>query len=415
MYASAWEIRKTAAVLAWTGVLLAAGALLAARVSDLGAAAGDAIAHSPYLLAASGALLSLWFNRVRMAFCLGLLALAHGVLASFPPGPPGLGADGQVVYAALCLLLPLNLVYFTLAAERPLFTLGGMARLAVIPIQVAAVVVASGAGGDMQRQAAALLHYRPFDPAFDMWTYLPQPAMLAFPLAAAVLLARAATRRGPLECGALGALAASALALHAIGDPAAPAVYFAAGTLALSVGVIRDIRAMAYDDELTGLPGRRALAEAMRALGGRYAIAMVDVDHFKKFNDTYGHAVGDHVLKMVAGHLRGVGGGGKAFRYGGEEFSVLFPAKRAEEASLHLEDLRRAVAGAAFALRAKDRPKVERRKTKRPGPAPKKVGVTISLGVAERKDGSSTPEEVLKAADEALYRAKDKGRNRLSR
>ncbi len=153
----------------------------------------------------------------------------------------------------------------------------------------------------------------------------------------------------------------------------------------------------------------------MTALSGRYAIAMVDVDHFKKFNDTFGHDVGDQVLKMVAGRLRGVGGGGRAFRYGGEEFSVLFAAQRADDACLHLDALRQAVAGAAFALRSKDRPKVERRKTGRPAPRAQKVGVTISLGVAERKDNSSTPEEVLKAADEALYRAKQNGRNRLSR
>ena len=64
-------------------------------------------------------------------------------------------------------------------------------------------------------------------------------------------------------------------------------------------------------------------------LGDRYAIAMVDIDHFKKFHDTYGHDVGDHVLRFVGAMLEGVGGGSKPFRYGGEEFSPWsFPAAR---------------------------------------------------------------------------------------
>ena len=60
---------------------------------------------------------------------------------------------------------------------------------------------------------------------------------------------------------------------------------------------------MAYHDELTGLPGRRALNEALLRVGSRYAVAMVDVDHFKHFNDAYGHEVGDQVLRMVAAQL----------------------------------------------------------------------------------------------------------------
>jgi diguanylate cyclase (GGDEF)-like protein len=69
----------------------------------------------------------------------------------------------------------------------------------------------------------------------------------------------------------------------------------------------------------------------MMSLGHRFTIAMLDIDHFKRFNDTYGHAVGDQVLKMVAAKLRQVKGGGRAFRYGGEEFTLVFPlAKHAE-------------------------------------------------------------------------------------
>ena len=76
---------------------------------------------------------------------------------------------------------------------------------------------------------------------------------------------------------------------------------------------------MAYHDELTGLPGRRALNEALLRVGSRYAVAMVDVDHFKHFNDAYGHEVGDQVLRMVAAQLDRGGGGGFSLHRGAPE------------------------------------------------------------------------------------------------
>lgn len=84
---------------------------------------------------------------------------------------------------------------------------------------------------------------------------------------------------------------------------------------------------MAYQDELTSLPGRRALKEYLLKLGSEYTIAMFDIDHFKKFNDTHGHDVGDQVLRMVASKLATVSGRGKSFRYGGEEFTLVFSEK----------------------------------------------------------------------------------------
>ena len=97
-------------------------------------------------------------------------------------------------------------------------------------------------------------------------------------------------------------------------------VYFATSGLILVISLIETAHAMAYQDELTSLPGRRALKEYLLKLGNEYTIAMLDIDHFKKFNDTHGHDVGDQVLRMVASKLVGFSGGGKAFRYGGEEF-----------------------------------------------------------------------------------------------
>ena len=199
------------------------------------------------------------------------------------------------------------------------------------------------------------------------------------------------------------------LALQAPPATSAPAVYFAAAGLVLMVAVIETSYAMAYRDELTQLPSRRALNEALLQLGNAYSIAMVDVDHFKKFNDTYGHEAGDHVLRLVASRLAKVEGGGKAYRYGGEEFAVLFPRKSAEDASESMDLLRRTIEQTGFVIRGNERRNIANRGKRRGGE--KQTSVTVSIGLAESRGDSLGPEEVLKLADKALYRAKERGRN----
>ncbi|QIZ75527.1 sensor domain-containing diguanylate cyclase [Ferrimonas lipolytica] len=172
---------------------------------------------------------------------------------------------------------------------------------------------------------------------------------------------------------------------------------------------------LAFIDELTNIPGRRALNMALARLGKRYTIAMVDIDHFKKFNDTHGHDVGDEVLQMVAQQINNVGAGGKAYRYGGEEFSVVFAGKDPKQCQAALEQIRTDIADYRFVVRsAKQRPNDGKQgKTQRGAGGGKTVQVTISLGVANRTAKRNDSDSVFKAADNALYRAKKAGRNCL--
>jgi len=180
------------------------------------------------------------------------------------------------------------------------------------------------------------------------------------------------------------------------------------------VAVVQASAASAYRDALTGIPGRRALDEALAALGGRYTLALADVDHFKQFNDTHGHDVGDQVLRMVAGRLAEVGGGGRVFRYGGEEFAVLFPGKTLDACLPNLEAVRKAIAVSDFTLRSPERP------MRRPKASPvgrkgaPHLSLTVSIGAAERGPSRRKVEQVVRAADAALYRAKGSGRNRVA-
>src|SRR5437660_11210609 len=111
---------------------------------------------------------------------------------------------------------------------------------------------------------------------------------------------------------------------------------------------------MAYHDELTQLPSRRALNEALLKMDDTYTIAMVDIDHFKQFNDKYGHDTGDQVLRLVASKLARVSGGGEAYRCGGEEFAIIFPEKTTAGVLGHLEKLRATVETSLLQVRAAD-------------------------------------------------------------
>jgi diguanylate cyclase (GGDEF)-like protein len=138
---------------------------------------------------------------------------------------------------------------------------------------------------------------------------------------------------------------------------------------------------------------------------------MLDVDHFKKFNDTYGHDAGDAVLRMIAAKMSKVSGGGQSYRYGGEEFSIVFTGKKSQEAVRHLEALREEIANKPFIIRRAGR----RDRDKPVIPASNNsVKVTVSVGFADSGGNKTSPWDVLKLADKALYRAKGKGRNCVS-
>ncbi|NOH96963.1 GGDEF domain-containing protein [Vibrio sp. 99-70-13A1] len=191
---------------------------------------------------------------------------------------------------------------------------------------------------------------------------------------------------------------------------------FSLSGILIIVYVMSASHAMAFNDQLTDIPGRHALEVDMKHLGRKYTMAMVDIDHFKSFNDTYGHDTGDDVLKLVASRLKLTSGGAKAYRYGGEEFTIIFKGKQIHQVKEHLEDLIHDIESYDMTIRNnQSRPESDETGMKKRGkvaPTSKIVNVTVSIGVA---DSSTTrqPEEVIKLADNALYGAKKAGRNCL--
>ena len=414
-------IRLPAAIFIPAVVLAAAWA--AATFSEHIPAGVDALlTYLPYVLAIGAAVLGWRFNRSRLVFSVIAVAIGHWLLQG-PASEIKPGSAGEAGYIGFATLFPLGLVALALLKERGLLSRHGITRAlifagaagVVTAIAMADLWLASDVALTVRGEFVAALSTTILPAAWTGWTEFPHPALILFALATGFLIVRLILLDNPpLESGALGALLAIAAALHFAGDSLATTLFSSAAALILVVAVVQDTYRLAFLDELTGLPGRRALMMDSMKLGQRFTIAMLDVDHFKKFNDTYGHDVGDQVLRMIASRMKRVNGGGKSFRYGGEEFTVLFPGKTRDESLPHLENLRESIADTGFVLRGRDRPRKKPVPPKTPKKKTKTISVTISIGAAERSDKLPSADAVIREADKALYRAKKAGRNQVS-
>jgi GGDEF domain-containing protein len=320
--------------------------------------------------------------------------------------------DAAVVFHLCCLLLPVMFALYAAWEERTHLFQDLVARLAVF------VAVGSVALGLEQSFPGALLAWLAdirWPSLHGDWMSLIQLSYATFLIAFAVLITQYIRKPRPLHAAQLVGLLGLFWALpKTFILPFTLNIMCSQVMLMIASAVAHEAYQMAFRDELTGLPGRRALNERMQRLGRNYVLAMSDVDHFKKFNDTHGHDVGDQVLRLVASKLSKItNGGGRAYRYGGEEFAIVFAGKTLEECMPHLEVIRETIANYAIHLRNPDsRPQDDQQgRQRRAGSQASTVSVTVSIGVAERQPEHRNPEEVLKAADQALYAAKGAGRN----
>jgi diguanylate cyclase (GGDEF)-like protein len=349
-------------------------------------------------------LLGLLFNRGRVVYAALALWILVGIEAWVRVDPE---AEASRVMQELGLLwLALALAGLGLLGESAVLTRAGVLRLLffLLPLGLARFWTSPQGTSSVEWMSDRL-------EAARMGSLGVASVIAVFSLLA--LGFQVVRRRSPIEGALAGALLAAILAAFLGGSLHRALGYLTAGGVILAVGVIHESHRLAFHDELTGLPGRRALNEALQTLEGGYAIAMIDVDHFKRFNDTHGHEVGDQILRLVATRIQRVGGAGQSFRYGGEEFAILFPGRSESEVLRELESLRSLIAKTPLTLRDKSRP---RRKPKTPPRqrGTKQVSVTISIGVAQRTDRLDTPDLVIAAADRALYRAKEGGRNQVA-
>jgi len=378
-----------------------------------------------YYCAVVGGMLLAWrFHASRTFFALLVLFLAQQATSTFGASHAAPGNAGWTALQAIAVLVPLDFLVIALMSERG-FVVAGMAPIGLL-LFVQSVMVAVLCRAD---EVSPSLPSRP--PPSAVLVSLPGYTLYVLAAAGIILLVRTCVTRKATDGALVWSLAAFALSLDFVATARAATAYSAAAACILAIAIIENSYLMAYHDELTALPSRRAFNDALTRLEEPYSIAIADIDHFKRFNDTYGHDIGDQVLRLVASHLPRVTGGGRAYRCGGEEFAILFPGKTTSEVFDHLEQLRASVEAAEFRLRAGERRQVARGPDRRREGTHKSVrtkpevrqftedrlkaslAVTISIGVANSSRGHSAPNVVLRAADQALYQAKANGRNRV--
>jgi GGDEF domain-containing protein len=479
---------------------LAPGALLLALAaalvnSSLFARVAPSVGFYYFGVFAAGLFLAWRFHSSRVLFSLLSLLLAHRAVDFFAAGQFST-RPGRTAIALAALLVPLNFIVFASMRERGLIIAGVAPRFGLLFLESVVFAIACRPENSFS------------NPLLFGAIAMPLWVLLTCLAAAAIFARRFFQTHKPIEPGFAWSVAAVYVWLQFAPAGKAADAYVATAALILAASLIETSYVLAYHDELTGIRGRRAFNESLLSLDQQYAIAIVDIDHFKKFNDAYGHDVGDQVLCMVAKRLAEVGGDGQAFRCGGEEFAIVFRNTSARDAFERLDALRQIIEKSTFQLRGSDRRddrrderraeriaalesdrralESDRRRSAReslrtsarkqaaagpsrlrnnmridflakgrgfsravtrprsaavsaassqseqgslfPQPSSQppdrlsevlsdrlsdRLSVTVSIGVAEPSTRYRQPEQVIQAADQALYRAKNKGRNRV--
>jgi diguanylate cyclase (GGDEF)-like protein len=337
-------------------------------------------------------LLIIWvswhFNRNRFIFVIVPLILVYVGFEYFS------AKKATLLFLYASMLYPIHLLIFLVLKERGLFSFWGILKIAFFVIEIGVVLFLIYYPKELiQSYFNIKLFAANFYPLKDLSVAI--GIFVLFVMSALVLFGRYLMYSTTF----LSLLLTFYLGLFFLKTPHATEVALLSFAIIIFILLIRESYRLAFYDELTALPGRRALVEDMAKLGRKYSLAMCDIDFFKKFNDTYGHDTGDEVLKMVASKFSEVSGGGKAYRYGGEEFVILFPSKESDESFVHVDALRQAIATTPFSVRNKK--------------STKKIFVKVSAGITQNSQKDKDPFAVMKRADNALYKAKEAGRNQV--
>ncbi|WP_455757211.1 diguanylate cyclase domain-containing protein [Sulfurimonas sp.] len=345
----------------------------------------------PYIFYAISALIfwvSWHFNRNRFIFIIIPLVLMQ-------VGFKYLGVDkATLLYIFTSIVFPLHLLIFLVLKERGLFSIWGIMKILFFVFEIAIVLYFIYFPHAIIKEFIDIkIFASSMYPLKDISVVI--GIAVVFVLTMLVMFNRYLVYNSSFLIIAISFYSG----LYFLKTPHANEISLLAISVVIFALLIRESYRLAFYDELTELPGRRALVEDMAKLGMKYSFAMIDIDFFKKFNDTYGHDTGDDVLKMVATKLSEVTGGGKAYRYGGEEFVILFPSVERDQAFVHTDLVRDIVSKSAFVVRNKK--------------GSKKIFVNISAGLVQNSSKDKDPFATMKRADNALYKAKKAGRNQV--
>ncbi|MFW5781687.1 MAG: diguanylate cyclase [Candidatus Muiribacteriaceae bacterium] len=354
------------------------------------------IEYIPVFLMLAGIFMAAHFNRTRVVFLNLILIPAYLIYLRA-------GLTQQDMFLLLIFII-LNYIFMRIFSEKGIFTIHGSIRILFIIFEIAVFIFIRSEYGNYLKKNIEML------PALTPeQIYVIISVVMTALLASVILFGRKSYQPFFSKATSISLIiitgSISYIMLNRISWGLRQFIYtsiFSFQALIMMSAIYLSTWNRVFTDELTGLLNRRALDESLPKLGKIYSVTMMDIDHFKDFNDTYGHQAGDDVLVHVAGILQSTTFG-KKYRYGGEEFSVISPGKISDQVFEHVDEFRAKLAKSPLRLR----------RAKKKSQIGKKVTVTASLGIASATEFMTDPVDVIKAADGALYRAKKNGRNRV--
>jgi diguanylate cyclase (GGDEF)-like protein len=352
----------------------------------------------PYIFALIAIIMSVWYQNSNTFYLVCFILLAY-IFMNASYSKPQILRD---VVTMTSILVPINTVWLAFSKERGITSNYGRNKAIIIFGQIIWIIISMiGKSGS-----------QPINGVSESVIGVKAPAIVLYVLSIAVVLSSYILRKQYMNLIYILVLIMSFISLHFASRPALVSIFTSAAFCIIVIALLDLSYSLVFYDALTGVLSRRALEQEFLRLGSNYAMAMVDLDHFKKINDNFGHDVGDEVLKMVASVMTKNAGNGKVFRYGGEEFVVLFSGNPYNDIIFQLEKMRKAIERRPFIIRAEDRPK-ERPEKIRSGASKGRgsINITVSIGVAQKNDTLRTCQDVIKKADEALYKSKSSGRN----
>jgi len=375
--------------------------ITASQAASFSEAVHSVVLVLPFVMVFLALFMSVWYKNSRFFFLTVFMLIAYIMLKVASR------REAMLLEAVteISILIPINMIWLAFIHERGIITSYGANKAIIIGVQFVWVLInVLGKSADL---TTGLL-----DPARTM--PVPAPAIVLYVLAIGFLMLNYILKVQYVYVVFISIMITTYISLHFAHRPLTLAI-FTSSVFVIVVSALFEVSySLAFYDILTGVLSRRAFEQELAKLGRQYCIAMVDIDHFKRVNDTYGHDVGDEVLKMVSSILKKISYRARTFRYGGEEFAIIFPGQELAEVVPVLERVRKAVERRPFILRAEDRPKKKPEKITGSSAGRGQLNITVSIGVAQKTDSLKTPMDVVKRADEALYRSKNNGRNRVS-
>ncbi|MEI8592723.1 GGDEF domain-containing protein [Photobacterium sp. Hal280] len=370
----------------------------------------DVLLLLPYILLSLVMMLCQPFNQSKTGISAMLMLLAYYLIQQNLQAPLSQSQTG-LTYILLAVLLPLNLFQLHFIPERRLFSRFGLIYLSVLGLQLCWGWLLIKHVNPERYNATWQMYF------YTLGEYSPLPLLLITMIVALVCASASIIlkRNQGYDQATFICLLFTGLTLFQFQQPYISSIAFTAASSLLLLNLISCSHELAFIDPLTGIPGRRAMETELKHLGRTYTLAMLDVDHFKKFNDKFGHKTGDDVLRLVAQLLLNINIKADVYRFGGEEFTILIKGKTKNQCLDALEELREAIASYPMHIRDfEKRPSDDEDGKRKRGKSKQSevVQITVSIGVADSLEDSRTA-NVLKVADKALYKAKQNGRNQV--